>query len=388
MKQNIGIANGIKLCLLGLAAWSGASVAADETPKNNVEFYGKIDIGGVLRTDPVGVQTGHGTDAQFVSGAGPSEPGTEAGSFVGVRGNRLISKDITAIFALEAGLNVTNGAANNSANTYSANTTPLFARQAYVGATGSWGTALGGRLEGGRAGVVQKYDPFGGGTVAGMGAQIHITQKADNAVAYVTPSWNNFSAVVAYTTQLFGQSTAGNVWDNRVYAVIPTYEKGNLSVTYDHEAAWYSQAGVSRLQLDILAGSYDFTAVKLYAYAERVSVDTPIASSLAALQPLQSHNAYMLGAAIPINASTKLRTSFVENKDTGDVTCTQYGIGLQHYLDKDSSVYIDAAAITNSNGSKCSIAYNTYQNANDNGGLTSSKGFGTRGMDMGFIYKF
>lgn len=360
------------IAILGVAqALSLTNAQADD--KLNVSIYGLVDFGVVSRGGDLAPD---GTQLDFASGV-------SSGSRFGIRANREINSDITALFQAEAGFRTDDGASAVSPNAAS-NSGPLFGRNVYVGLTGDWGTVVGGRLDGGRATVARNYDPFGEGSVANMSSILLVVTRADNAVAYITPRWNGFGATLAYTTQLIGQEQPGNKGDNRVYAIIPSYENGPLSVTFDHEESWNAKSGAPRLKLSILAGTYDFEVFKLHGFVETVEVEGK------PMVDLGDHQAAMLGATIPVGEKGKILMSFLSNQNKSvNSECTKIGIGYQYKLDEAMTLYTTFARINNKENGACTIAYASTQTSYDSGGAGShAGGYGTRGIDFGISYAF
>ena len=82
-------------------------------------------------------------------------------------------------------------------------------RHAYVGVTGGFGTVVGGRLDGVRYGIFNKYDAFAAGTVGNFTQMTGQVDRANSAVAYISPNWSGFSFVGAYATNI-GSQTNGS----------------------------------------------------------------------------------------------------------------------------------------------------------------------------------
>ena len=268
----------------------------------NVSFYGLLDYGYLNQGGNSGAALKGPSTSSFNSGISEE-------SRLGVKGFKDLGNGNKAIFELEYGIAIDNN--NQGANN---NSNPFFNRHSYVGFTGGWGTALGGRLEGARYSFQKAYDPFAGGTVGNFGSLIGNQARADNAVAYVSPTFGGgFSLLAAYTTRLTGNEIFGNVGDAQLYAIAPQYNNGAFSATYDYEDATVHGTG-GDIVINVLGASYDLTAIKLFGYTETVK-------GKGALAAIPNQSAYMIGATAPVSDAIKLKFSYgdVKQKDIAKI---------------------------------------------------------------------
>lgn len=399
--------------LIALAIAGLASVPA--FAQSNVTIYGRADAGWVNSGgDSGGIRT-NGNKNEVASGIG-------GGSRFGLRGTEDLGNGLKAIFQMEYNVQLDSASIAAANVTTNPNPSGLRSRNAWVGLTGNFGTALIGRVDGARYGVATKYDPFGSGYVGNMASlQTHAT-RADNALVYVTPSWGGFKIVGAYTTQLIGQeSTAGaqtttgvdpvapasaNRGDLRLWAILPSYENGPISVTFDYEEAKNKDLPDTKIKLYVVGGSYDFGVVKLHGYWEKAkSQDAGAAPATGngyipvAGADNWDQRSWMLGLSAPLmGGKTVLRTSYVRLDDrtatdvngrqlTGD--CHKWGIGASYFLSKRTSVFADYAKISNKSQGTCTITVSGAAGSFDGGGGTGpAGGFGVRGFDLGIAHTF
>ncbi len=258
------------------------------------------------------------------------------------------------------------------------------------------GTVVFGRIDGGRYSVAGKYDPFANGTVANMASiQVHGT-RADNAVAYISPSWNGLSFLAAYTTSLVGQESPGNKGDGRLWAFIPSYSKGGLDLTLDIEQLQAKGSEEHKLNILVAGGAYDFGPVKVHAYWESIKTDNykeVFDGTFATYSALLNHRSWMLGLSAPVlGDKARLRASYValDDKTSLDASCRKWGLGGVYYLaERSTYVYADVAKINNSANGICSIQPNPARTAVDSGGVGSpAGGYGTTGFDFGISHSF
>ncbi|QID18555.1 porin [Nitrogeniibacter mangrovi] len=373
-------------------------MAAPAFAQSNVTIYGRIDYGFMSRTGTSGGVKNALTDPASASynpaatdGKTEFASGMEGGSRLGFKGAEDLGNGLKAIFELEFGsiANDTNGGLNGS-------------RHAYVGLTGGFGTVVGGRLDGVRYGVFNKYDPFAGG---GMGNFTQVTgqvDRADNAVAYISPSFGGFSVVAAYSSNIGasnglgfaglaqGQEHDGNRGDLRLNTIMLTYANGPISANLDWERV-YAQGGKTvnlntvaapiyfdKEVVTTIAGAYDFGVVKVSALYDINKVKATGAGTVA------DYRSWFLGAKAPIGSNVVLKAVYGQTKDreVNKSKTKKFGIGADYLLSKRTNFYVDYGTIRNDDNAAVTIspAANAY-------GATG-KGYGTRGFDLGIAHKF
>jgi len=375
----------IALAIAGLAA-------APAFAQSNVTVYGYMDMAMVNRS-------GNDGGVQGVKSTTALNSGVSAGNRIGFKGTEALGNGTSALFQHElqifSDVGNLSGGNNGVSATGAGNNGQVGVRNSYVGLTGNWGTAVAGHLDGARYGVALKYDAFSGGTVAqGVSIQTHAS-RADNAIAYISPTWSGFSFIAAYTTNLVGQEGAGNVGDARLWAIQPNYTNGPLALTFNYESLKVKEAAFgNKADVEIVAmgGSYDFNIVKIMGYYENVKRDDP-AWALANSVSLADQRAYTLGATIPVGANGLVRMNYskLDDKTTRNGDCNKFGIGYKHSLSKRTFVYTDYARINNDNvNSKCTIATSASTNSVDNYGNATpgAGGLGVNGFDIGLAHSF
>ena len=154
------------------------------------------------------------TSTPFIRASGGPTPGSasqlncgiDAGNRLGFKGTEDLGNGLKAVFLLEQGFNVDDGCSGQGNRLYN--------RQAYVGLSGGFGTAVGGRLYTPYYTFMFQFDPFGNGTVGAysnawrVGASpvnangtsapppavngLMDPQRVDNAIAYISPSFGGF----------------------------------------------------------------------------------------------------------------------------------------------------------------------------------------------------
>lgn len=366
---------------------AGSAFAADMSMSSapSVNFYGVLDYGYLNRSgNSGGVTTQSSSTNSFDSGI-------STGSRLGVKGGKDLANGEKFLYEIEYGITIdNNGGGSNSTTTTTSS--PFWNRHSYIGVTGDTGTFVGGRLEGARYSFSNKYDPFAGGTVGNFGSLLGHQARADNAVAYISPTFaGGFSVLAAYTARLTGDENPSNSGDARLYAIAPQYNNGPLSVTYDYEDATVHGTG-GDIKINVLGGSYDLSVVKLFGYWESLKTG----GALSGLNLDQK--AYMIGATAPIGDTVKLKVSYGDVKDgyTSNSDCKKASIGADYAYDKSIALYADFATISNQSNATCTIATSSASYSGSHAAFAgvdstlpgNTTGYGTRGIDIGAKYTF
>ncbi|WP_428422433.1 porin [Methylibium sp.] len=353
------------------AAALAASLGMPAFAQSSVTLYGTVDAGIVARGHGDGLVAGPGKKYEVANGMGAG------GSRFGFKGAEDLGGGLAAFYEIEWGFASDTG--NGDKDIASG---ALQARHVYVGLAGGWGTALVGRVDGARATVTKEFDPFQGAGVANYGTNALGISRANNALAYISPTWNGISVLAAYTNGAVGDELPGNIGDTRIYALIPAFTIGPFTIKYDHEELWVAKTGTPRLKVDVLAASYDFGVAKLFGIVDRVKNETVAAG------PLDDLQGYLLGVTAPVFSSGLVKASWVrrDRKNLND-KCDQLGVGYQHNLSKRTYLYADYAQISNKDQGTCQIGLRNEDGAVDFG-TGAAGGYGTRGIDLGIVHKF
>ena len=230
----------IALAVAGLA--SSAVFAAD-----NVTIYGRMDLGYLN-------QSGNSGGVQNVNSKGSIASGLQSGSRIGFKGSEDLGNGLKAIFQAEFGTAIDQASATSTAATW-------VNRNSYVGLTGGFGTVVGGRLDGVRYGIFNKYDAFAGGTVGNFTQMTGQVDRADNAIAYISPNFNGFTATLVYATNIAGPENAGNRNDLRLNTLMVNYENGPLSLTADYETVKSVEETAANVDVKVTTLAYGFFQV-------------------------------------------------------------------------------------------------------------------------------
>ncbi|MGU7770822.1 porin [Burkholderia sp. MR1-5-21] len=192
------------LALVALGAFAGAAHA-----QSSVTLYGIIDEGFIFNNNAKG---GH------LYGLAS---GVLQGSRWGMRGTEDLGGGLKAVFVLENGFNVNNGALGQGGLE--------FGRQAYVGLSSNFGTVTLGRQYDSVVdfvGPLEAGDQWGGYIAAHPGDvdNFNNAYRVNNAIKYTSPTYNGFSFGGLYS---FG-GQAGQFAKNQVWSLGAGYNNGPL----------------------------------------------------------------------------------------------------------------------------------------------------------------
>lgn len=378
--------------LIALAVAGLASTAA--FAQTNVQIYGSLDYGYSYRFDARNPAVG-GSTSGFNS-ASQFNGGQSAGNRIGFKGTEDLGNGLKAVFLIEQGFNLE---ANENGSTTSSNSFS-FTRQAYVGLSGNFGTAVGGRLYTPHYTFVSSIDPFAAGTVGRYNNVFGNTDvsatidpvRVNNAIAYVSPSFGGFTITGAFSNNaLANDSTVSNAQNATVYALLGQYANGpiNAGLGYHYIAgnspatnggiAVGGLAAIDNVQNIVLGGTYDFKVVKLSLLGDWNAVDYTAANTSTARV-----SNYLIGATVPVGKFDIQGTYIFSDGNTaagGDAQ--QIALGGKYNLSKRTNFYTAYSYIDNSNKRNSAVgdAVNT--------GYAGTSGFAwQQGFQVGVRHQF
>jgi predicted porin len=390
--------------LIALAVAGLASTAA--FAQTNVTIYGNVDYGYSYRFDDRALgRTAEAVNKTNANSVSQFNGGQSAGNRIGFKGTEDLGNGLKAVFLIEQGFSV--DTSNQTAGQPTAlgdaanNNTLSFTRQAYVGLTGNFGTAIGGRLYTPHYTFMASLDPFSGGTV-GQYRNVFGTYdvnslidpaRVDNAIAYVSPSFGGFTITGAFSNNAAGIENAGsNAKNNTVYAVLGQYNNGPIAagLGYHYIAAGTLAPTLDNVQNLVLGGSYDFKVVKLSAAIDWNQVNYANAAGV----PDTKLSNYMIGAVAPIG-KFDLQASYIysdgnKTQYAGGGDAQQLAVGAKYNLSKRTNFYTAYSWIDNANNRNAgtSDAANTGY-ANTGTGTLNNMGVAwQQGFQVGVRHQF
>lgn len=282
----------MKKSLIALAALAFVGVASAQS---SVTLYGIADIW-VGKPEGGKVQAGSGGVNQ---------------SRFGLKGSEDLGGGLKAVFTLESGFSLANGAVAGT----------LFNRQANVGLEGGFGTIKLGQNW-------NALDDMFGAANSGFDSALSATGVWKNSytgaaaaqVYYATPDFAGFSG--AFSTQLKGNVPAGL---GKVTAFHLKYSGGPVyaGIGYEDDATIGGQKGT------MINGSYDLGVAKLLGSYYKTTKTAGLGTV----------NSYQLGADIPMGSALTLSVGYAASKEKGGQNATGIGLAAAYSLSKRTMLY-------------------------------------------------
>lgn len=318
-----------KLLAVAVAGALGAPVVA--FAQSSVTLYGSIDVAWVSKVN----KTGAGGTASSVQGIGE---GWQAGNRIGFRGSEDLGGGMTALFNIENGINITNGALFSTraaaagqqydgvAATGTAGNMPTAAystatnRQSYVGLKGGWGELLGGYQYTTLYRISTLSGYFVGSEQPG-GDIMHTIDNANfggtraNGFVYNSPMFADGFQITLQKGAGSGREAAnfngaqsdGRYQNNaRRWSIMPTYNKGPLSVALGYTSFKAQSNG-------LVPGACNQTVLGVCAAAASTATGLPGSN-------LRSH-AWQLAGSYTMGA-WKFMGEYINGKKNDDGTAT------------------------------------------------------------------
>jgi len=366
-----------KLLAVALASAFAAPAMAD-----GVQIYGAFDVGVLVR--------GSATDANKAAGASGNYSTVASGmnghNGIGFKmsedlGNGMtLSGDAMFGFALDA-------AGSNDAGLNPGGTGGFNTIYSYLALSGDFGTLIGGRAGGARAGFIKQYDPFGGFGVGGAlqtaNSGLGNADYADNVLAWITPEVvPGLKGLFAYTSNLVGQdqvSRSANAPGTALYAAAALYNAGPVSLTAAYENLTLDGASTDHRDVWTGAGSYDFGVVKVMALYHNIE---------------GNNRGWQAGLSAPLTGQTAVKLGYSTSTvsgTAGDAKCSKIAAGVNYDMSKRTRLYADVAHLIDDDAqSACENGLNTNGGSYTNNGAARDNGvgFGRTGANVGIRHSF
>ena len=235
----------MKIKLFAVAA--ATLFAASAQAQSSVTLYGVADVGIEYLSNANGATKANNTNSRVAM-----QSGNMSGSRWGLRGVEDLGGGLKALFQLESGFSVDDGAGS---------TDGLFNRAATVGLQGQFGTLTLGRQTTPMYDFGLRYDPMS------ISARYSVTSldagfmsRANNSVKYVG-NFNGVTAAAMYSFAYDGKETAGQGGKNREYGASLAYASGPFDVGVMYEQR---NTGEINARSASIAGGYAFGPAKAF----------------------------------------------------------------------------------------------------------------------------
>lgn len=328
----------IALAVAGLV--SGAAFA-----QSNVTIYGVAD-GYYARLSA----TGQMSNNHFNSGG-------LSGSRLGFRGNEDLGGGLKAVFEYELAFNLdnTSGGAGTAINNAAGSNGLTGTRQSYVGLGGGFGTVVLGRLQ--TPGYyIGKFDALASAAIspqavlvnkAGWTIAPNNNGRVNNSVAYMSPTFSGFSAVVAYGS---GEENIQNAEKESVTGLGLNYANGPLAVGYVYHrvgnvgANNVANAAFPNLTENMIGASYDFGVAKVLGSWQNKKVTGTATDKL-----------WQLGVVAPVGAGNVHFAYGKLDMDAANSDAKSWTLAYTHGFSKRTTGYVGYNRTTNSSAQNAGI---------------------------------
>jgi len=300
--------------------------------------------------------------------------GHQSGSRWGLRGSEALGGGMSAIFTLEGGYDVDRGTLGQGGR--------LFGRQAWAGLSGSWGSVVAGRLASFSSGtgsfdMIGRIDPFLTGFGLASASQTFYSMnalRADNTVAYVSPTMAGFKAGIGYSFNVSGTESALSDANNSAILTGINWSGGPFfaALTYDKVDVAGSSVDQEHLQI---GGTFDIASFRLhagYAMQDGVQAVTTVTGGAGSFLGLPSgaafdSNSWLLGVTWKIGNAALLASYQALDADGQTIAgvnfepdYTIWSIGGTYNLSKRTNLYASYAS-RDADGTLTSDAFNAQQ---------------------------
>jgi predicted porin len=329
--------------LFALLAGSAGAAAAQDA----VGVYGVLDAGLLsARCDGCGVRLDSGIASE---------------SRIGVRGNEMLADGLSAIFALEAGVQLDTGRADQGG--------VLFGRQAYVGLKGKAGAVTVGRqFTLGYVALADVGDPFHGGMAGNAGKLIgNAARQVDNSINYYSAEVSGVSAAASYGA---GEA-AGDPAANRAWGISVGIERGPLMIRAAHQNRNLARVApatpmgntmdaknsllAANVRVGIATAYAAYSVNRGWGSSPLFNPDNPYGASMASSASTDSRDV-LLGLALPCGPTTLLASYIRKNdRDLANRDANQVALGATYALSHRTDFYASYSRIAKRGGAGYSV---------------------------------
>lgn len=306
----------MKKTLIALAAVSAVTAVSAQ----NVTLYGRLDASAVSQSSKIdGVKQYPATKTGIES----SQLSTQ---FWGMRGSEDLGGGLKAEFLMQSNFNIDNGAVDTSG---------MFAREAWVGLSGGFGTVKLGRnytaFHNLASATNHTFDTNINVTSAVFGNGLaSYTLRIDNSVHYTTPTVSGLSAAISYG---FGENklNTADATNNTAYHV--RYVNGPLQVGVAQQTVESRATGATvnsqDLKHNLIGGSYNFGVAALTG------------SYQTSKQGNTKDKGYQVGVSVPMGKLT-LAAGYADSENKAGATkldSNGYALLATYDLSKRTTAY-------------------------------------------------
>ena len=312
------------LIALAVLAASGAAMA-----QSSVQIYGIVDayVGSSQdTTDKSGNTAKKDASSQTVVNSG----GLKSSRW-GMKGSEDLGGGLKAGFKLEQRFKADSGEQDGVA----------FKGESSINLSGNFGTVALGRMGTPYDDLRGKTNPIADTSISPVGdtikeAKADYTDKTDNTVAYVSPTFNGFSAAIAAA---FNEDKTALLGGTHHTSLKLQYANGPLLVGYGYQKEEAKdKGGADGNKFNLLAASYDFGVAKLVGGYQAAEYTASNAKS-------GEQDNYYFGVQAPVASNINVYFGYVNSKfdavaANGDVKSTGYTLAANYVLSKRTDAYV------------------------------------------------
>lgn len=297
-------------------------------------------------------------------------------SRLGFKGNEDVGSGLKAVWQIESAVGMDEGAGTSPSLTdMNKKTYSIGSRNSYLGLAGDFGTFLLGKHDTPFKMFSRSLDPFTD-TIADTRQLLGNQQeygtstwelRPANVVAYITPNFSGFGAVVAYVTGLNegisydtkGNMISGGADNNKLTAISmnATYKNGPIYVGAAYESHNIKNLGGANANSPSawrLGGSYTFGPATIGGMWEQIS-DYDLVKAERSGGTL--FGTYTFGMETIKLAYTAVgeRKKALAGKDIKDSDASLWAIGVDHKFSKRTTAYAQYTAMNNNSKAMYSL---------------------------------
>lgn len=291
-------------------------------------------------------------------------------SRIGVSGSFELNSDLTVIFQLESGVDLT-GQGVNDGNGPADTEGQIFTRgrPSYVGLRGRFGTILAGHTD-----ALDQWanhlNPFADsiGDLGNLWGGTGIPGRVDNAIQYSSPYLHGFNVVTTYVPREDGQES------DRLF-VKANYDIDDWNIAFAHSSIGVAP-GLSKHQAQAMMFSYDFGKFRLGG-------STQLESNVGGIRGSE-RKSYSLVATVRTGPNSLIRTQIATSQ--GDVQASdavQFAIAYDYKLNADTTIYAAFASMQNDRQAQFSVNGKGHGDA-----ITPALGDDPSAFSLGIVYRF
>jgi predicted porin len=356
----------MKKSLIALAIASAVSAPAFAAT-SNVDVYGVLNMS-VNFVDP------------DLNGADSSNPSiTSTASRIGFKGSEDLGGGLSAIWQIESGFN-----ADEQSGT-------LAGRNTFLGLSGGWGTVLAGNHDTPMKMLGRMIDNFQDtlgddrNILGAVSAGVNVFDlRTKNTIAYVSPDFDGFNAVIAYVSDYAAAGTNGGLPANAnglddnnfdAWSVNGTYKNGPLllGAAYENHNTPTSNGGNDMWRI---VGGFDIAGFKLAGEYENIGGDVKA----------NVRDAWGLFGSYAMGA-WNFKANYLQASDNDVASNTgadQWTLGVDYNLSKRTLAYVYYASVNNDSGAGYGLGQGAGASDQTYGNLGSNPGSFGIGMRHSF----